>query len=124
MCFSTLKTNKFSILNQKKLAVCWQFLWLNYFPSYEIMMDELRDYRFYAEDMLHPNQTAINYIWERFSEAYFSKNTQTTMNEIEGIQKSISHKPFHSDSESHRQFLVKLQIKIASVQKQFSTIQF
>ena len=96
----------------------------SYFPSYEIMMDELRDYRFYANDMLHPNQTAINYIWERFSEAYFSKNTQTTMNEIESIQKSISHKPFHSDSESHRQFLVKLQIKIASVQKQFSTIQF
>ena len=45
---------------------------MNYFPSYEIMMDELRDYRFYAEDMLHPNQVAIDYIWNRFSENYIA----------------------------------------------------
>ncbi|HMK06581.1 MAG TPA: GSCFA domain-containing protein, partial [Flavobacterium sp.] len=61
---------------------------LNYFPSYEIMMDELRDYRFYAEDMIHPSQTAIDYIWERFFENYISEENFSTMEEVCSIQKA------------------------------------
>jgi hypothetical protein len=61
-----------------------------YFPSYEPMMDELRDYRFYAEDMLHPNQVAIDYIWKRFNETNISEAAFVTMEEVETIQKFIS----------------------------------
>jgi hypothetical protein len=95
-----------------------------YFPSYEIMMDELRDYRFYAEDMLHPNQVAIDYIWKRFKESTISEIAFSTMDEVESIQKSLSHKPFNPDSKSHQQFLLKLQNKIEMLQKQFYQIQF
>lgn len=95
-----------------------------YFPSYEIMMDELRDYRFYAEDMLHPNSVAINYIWKRFSEATISPESYSIMEEVETIQKGLQHRPFNSNSESHQQFLSKLQDKIAKIQKQFPEIQF
>ncbi|AUX19306.1 GSCFA domain-containing protein [Flavobacterium columnare] len=82
-----------------------------YFPSYEIMMDELRDYRFYEKDMLHPSILAVDYIWERFSEAYFNAETKSLMIEIEGIQKSLAHRPFNSNTESHQFFLEKLKIK-------------
>jgi hypothetical protein len=61
-------------------------------PSYEIMMDELRDYRFYAEDMLHPNQVAIDYIWKRFKETNISETAFATMEEVKNVQKSLSHK--------------------------------
>ena len=95
-----------------------------YFPSYEIMMDELRDYRFYAEDMIHPNQIAIDYIWERFSETSISEENQAIMKEVETIQKGLAHKPFNPNSESHQQFLSKLQDKMVKLQNQFPQIQF
>ena len=95
-----------------------------YFPSYEIMMDELRDYRFYAADMIHPNAVAIDYIWQRFSETSIADKSQSIMQEIETIQKGLAHKPFNPESESHQQFLSKLQDKIAKLQKQFPQIQF
>ena len=79
-----------------------------YFPSYEIMMDELRDYRFYAEDMLHPSSVAINYIWKRFTETWFSEDAMITLAEVERIQKGLSHRPFNPESEAHRNFLKKL----------------
>ncbi|MBC7845249.1 MAG: GSCFA domain-containing protein [Flavobacterium sp.] len=96
----------------------------SYFPSFEIMMDELRDYRFYAEDMIHPNQVAIDYIWERFSETSISEESFSIMKEVETIQKGLQHRPFNPDSESHQQFLSKLQDKMAKIQKQFPEIQF
>ncbi len=87
----------------------------NYFPSYEIMMDELRDYRFYAEDMLHPNQLAIDYIWQRFKETAISKSALPVLEEIGSIQSSLNHRPFNPESESHQKFLVKLQKKITDI---------
>jgi len=95
-----------------------------YFPSYEIMMDELRDYRFYAEDMLHPNPVAVNYIWERFLENYISEESQKVMKEVDSIQKSLLHRPFNLNSESHQKFLVSLNQKIELLQKSFSCIRF
>ena len=95
-----------------------------YFPSYEIMMDELRDYRFYAEDMLHPNQVAIDYIWKRFKETSISENAFSTMEEVEGIRKSLSHKPFNPDSESHLKFESKLREKITKLETQYPFIKF
>lgn len=97
---------------------------INYFPSYEIMMDELRDYRFYAEDMVHPNQVAIDYIWERFSETFISEESRLIMKEVETIQKGLQHRPFNPNSKSHQQFLSKLQDKMSKLQKQFPEIQF
>jgi hypothetical protein len=96
----------------------------NYFPSYEIMMDELRDYRFYAEDMLHPNQIAIDYIWERFSENYISVESQKVMEEADSIQKSLLHRSFNPNSESHKKFLDNLNKKIQLLQNQFPFMQF
>jgi hypothetical protein len=95
-----------------------------YFPSYEIMMDELRDYRFYGEDMIHPNQVALEYIWQRFSETTISQESYSIMNEVETIQKGLAHRPFNSNSESHQQFLSKLQDKMVIIQNQFPQIQF
>lgn len=95
-----------------------------YFPSYEIMMDELRDYRFYAEDMLHPNQTAIDYIWIKFFENYVVESEFDTMTEICSIQKSLQHRPFNENSESHQKFLRNLESKIAKIKEQFPFITF
>lgn len=91
----------------------------SYFPSYEIMMDELRDYRFYAEDMLHPTQIAIDYIWKRFSETNFSVNALLTMQEVDAIQKGLSHRPFNPDSESHLKFIKQLELKINKLESEF-----
>lgn len=95
-----------------------------YFPSYEIMMDELRDYRFYAEDMLHPNQTAIDYIWEVFSETYFTSETFSTMKEVDSIQKSINHRPFNTKGDLYMKFLSQLQDKIKNIESRFPYIRF
>jgi hypothetical protein len=97
---------------------------VNYFPSYEIMMDELRDYRFYAEDMLHPNQTAIDYIWIKFFENFVDEKEFATMQQICAIQKAIQHKPFNPDSESHRQFLLKIEEKVSQLQKKLPFLNF
>ena len=96
----------------------------NYFPSYEIMMDELRDYRFYSEDMLHPNQIAIDYIWKLFSENYISENSILTMQEISEIQKSLHHRSFNPESEQHIKFLAKLRQKISVVEQKWQHIKF
>ena len=101
-----------------------EFITHNYFPSYEIMMDELRDYRFYAEDMLHPNQVAIDYIWHKFSENYISEDSISTMQEVSEIQKSLRHRSFNPDSEQHQKFLAKLQQKISSIQEKWAHIKF
>ena len=97
---------------------------INYFPSYEIMMDELRDYRFYAADMIHPNQTAIDYIWERFVESNISVNSIQIMNEVDSIQKGLLHRPFHSDSKSHQKFLMQLNQRITQLQEKLPDITF
>jgi hypothetical protein len=83
-----------------------------YFPAYEIMMDELRDYRFYAEDMLHPSSQAVDYIWERFSEACMDRETRSFMKEMELIRKNRNHRPFNPDSESYKRFLMQTLLKI------------
>ncbi|WP_299160157.1 GSCFA domain-containing protein [uncultured Tenacibaculum sp.] len=97
---------------------------IHYFPSYEIMMDELRDYRFYSEDMIHPNKTAINYIWEKFCATYISDEALKTMQEIETIQRGLNHKPFNPKSEAHLKFLNNLQQKKETLQKAFPFIKF
>ncbi|MGB0896091.1 MAG: GSCFA domain-containing protein [Flavobacteriaceae bacterium] len=96
----------------------------SYFPSYEIMMDELRDYRFYAADMVHPNQVAVDYIWKRFVEAWVSEKSLHTMKAVEVIQKGLAHKPFNPNSEQHQKFIEQLDIKKENLIKDFPFMQF
>lgn len=95
-----------------------------YFPSYEIMMDELRDYRFYNEDMIHPNQTAINYIWEIFKKVWISKEASSIIEDVEVVQKGLQHKPFNAQSQAHQQFLQNLEARKVKLQSQFPHIVF
>jgi len=97
---------------------------LSYFPSYEIMLDELRDYRFYKPDMLHPNETAIDYIWDKFKCVWIEEEAQETMNEVAVVQKGITHKPFNAKSEAHLKFLQGLEQKKQALQSKFPHIAF
>ena len=97
---------------------------LYYFPSYEIMMDELRDYRFYAEDMIHPNATTINYVWERFQHVWISEAIKKTMEDVDEIQKGLLHKPFNPNSEAHQKFLEKLESKKQKIKSLYPNIVF
>ena len=114
-----------SVLNQK-FSTSLELTTQNniYFPAYEIMMDELRDYRFYAEDMLHPNQTAIDYIWIQFFENYISESVFGLMNEICSIQKGLQHRPFNPNTENHQKFLNQLDLKIKAIKNQYPFIKF
>ncbi|MCG8311012.1 MAG: GSCFA domain-containing protein [Cytophagales bacterium] len=80
---------------------------VEYFPAFEIMMDELRDYRFYAEDMLHPNAVATDYIWQKFSDTYFDDEHKEFILKWEKVRKALAHKPFNSNSKEHQSFIRK-----------------
>ncbi|MDH6534142.1 GSCFA domain protein [Parabacteroides sp. 52] len=88
-----------------------------YFPAYEILLDELRDYRYYADDMLHPSPLAIDYIWERFAEVYFSAETQKGMKDWQEIRKAVNHKPFQVESEGHQQFIRQTLLKLEQLHR-------
>ena len=88
-----------------------------YFPSYEIMMDELRDYRFYADDMLHPSKVAVEYLWECFSKCYFSASTREVMREWGDIRRGLEHKPFDPESEAYHHFLSQIVLKITRIKE-------
>ncbi len=79
-----------------------------YFPSYEIFMDELRDYRFYASDMLHPSEFAIDYIWRAFTLTFFDAPTQQLIKKVEKIAKSYEHRSFNKNTAAHKKFVDKL----------------
>jgi len=93
-----------------------QFADVDYFPAYEIMMDDLRDYRFYASDMIHPSVEAENYIWEKFMEMYFSSETKEILNEWQSIKKMMEHRPFFPESLSHQKFQQTLRVKLEALQ--------
>lgn len=99
--------------------LCRELDFCHYFPSYEIVMDELRDYRFYAEDMLHPSPLAVKYIWECFCSTYMSKETQRVMKEWADIQKGLAHRPFNPDSDAYRRFLSQIVLKIEELKEKF-----
>ncbi|MBK8555423.1 MAG: GSCFA domain-containing protein [Lewinellaceae bacterium] len=90
-----------------------------YFPAYEIVMDELRDYRFFADDMIHPANRSIEYLWQQFSTAFMDAPTQELNNRLENLHRAIEHRPFHPNSATHQQF-VKTQLDaIARLQTDF-----
>ena len=96
----------------------------HYFPSYEIMMDELRDYRFYKSDMVHPNEIAVGYIWEKFIESWISKEAFPIMEKVQEIQRGLGHISFNPNSSEHQKFLTSLSTKIQTLQLGFPHIEF
>lgn len=88
-----------------------QFDFVHYFPAYEIMMDELRDYRFYASDMLHPSDVAVDYIWQRFGDTYFSSETLNLKKELERLHADLNHRPLHPETEEYRLFQLSVEKK-------------
>ena len=88
-----------------------QFDFVHYFPAYEIMMDELRDYRFYASDMLHPSDVAVDYIWQRFGDTYFSSETLNLIKELERLRADLNHRPLHPETEEYRLFQLSVEKK-------------
>jgi hypothetical protein len=77
----------------------------SYFPAYEIVMDELRDYRFYAGDMLHPSEQGVDYVWERFCDTWLSDSSRKTMAGVSAVLKAVAHRPSHTESTNHKKFV-------------------
>ncbi len=95
---------------------------LLYFPAYEIVMDELRDYRFYATDMLHPSQQAVEYIWERLVDTFFSQAAKTFLDEWRPVRQALNHKPFNPDSAEYLQFHQQTQERLQSLRKKYPAL--
>lgn len=92
---------------------------VSYFPAYEIMMDELRDYRFYKSDRIHPTEEAENYIWDKWKSTVFSPETQSKVTEIQKVRLELSHRPFNPESSSHQKFLQNLLGKLERLNAEF-----
>ncbi len=97
---------------------------IEYFPSHEIMMDDLRDYRFYAEDMLHPSKVAIDYIWRQFSETYFENETKTIIQQVEKIIRAKNHRSLNPNTDHHKKFLETIKNQQETLLKKYPFLQF
>ncbi len=92
-----------------------------YFPAYEIVNDELRDYRFYKSDMLHPSDQAVEYIWQRLYETYLSDEAKTFIQEWAPLKAALNHKPFDVESEEYKAFMHKTMLKVAALKEKYPT---
>ena len=90
-----------------------------YFPAYEIVLDELRDYRFYADDMLHPSQQAVEYIWERLVDSFFSIRAKEFLREWAPLKAALAHRPFNPDSEEYRRFQADTRVRVDAFLKKY-----
>ncbi len=97
---------------------------IQYFPSYEILMDELRDYRFYKSDMLHPSDQAVDYVWERFVEVYAFAKAKEILKKVTSIQNRLNHKPFNPESAAHKDFIERMQEDMRLLQEEYPLINF
>lgn len=95
-----------------------------YFPAYEAMMDDLRDYRFYADDMLHPSKVAIDYIWENFKSSLIDPQAIALMGEIERVISAVNHKPFNPNTKEYREFVVNTLARINKIKGINPTLDF
>ena len=99
--------------------LCEEYSCCHYFPSYEIMMDELRDYRFYADDMVHPSSMAVAYIWECLCNSCFTPQTRDFMNRWEEIEKGLAHRPFNPNSDAYHNFMSEILLKTEQLKEKF-----
>lgn len=105
-------------------ALANKYAFVDYFPAYELVIDDLRDYRFYNEDMIHPSKVAVDYIWNHFSNTYFSEHTKQLIQEIHKINQAKSHRPFDESSNSYQSFLEQQLTKINSLTAAHSFLNF
>ena len=101
-----------------------QFPNIHYFPAYEIVMDDLRDYRFYEADMIHPNSQAIAYIWQFFSETFFLNETKIIAEEVRKVNLMQQHRPLHPDTEGYKQFVDNLKKRTGDLEKKYPYLRF
>ena len=94
-----------------------------YFPAYEIVNDELRDYRFYASDMLHPSELAVEYIWECFSASLFGADTLQFLKEWQPIREAINHRPFNPDSDAYKEFVNNTLVKVRALKQKYTDLE-
>ncbi len=90
-----------------------------YFPAYEIVIDELRDYRFFKEDLVHPNHLAVNYVWEKFVHSFCDKNTQDFLLEYDPLLKGLNHRLLNEETEASKKFKLQLEDKIKVLEKKY-----
>lgn len=91
----------------------------HYFPAYELLMDELRDYRFYADDMLHPSEQAVRYVFERFADTYFGADTQAFLHEWRPLKAALAHRPFNPESDEYKHFMDKTMLSIKALSEKY-----
>ena len=102
--------------------VCNRFENAHYFPAYEIVMDELRDYRFYKEDMVHPTDQAVRYIWERFVDFAIDPKEKTALQAAAELRQMLQHKPLFPESETYRKFELQREQRIAEMKRNYPNI--
>ena len=95
-----------------------------YFPSYEILIDELRDYRYYNEDMVHPSSQAVDYVWEQFERTYCDDSTKNLSRRVKQIKTSLAHKSLYPNSESNRKMLLKMEQSKEEILQEFPYLNF
>lgn len=117
---SVSKGNLFSAIN----TLLAKYTNCSYFPAYEIVMDELRDYRYYSEDMIHPNSVAVNYVFEKMTKVYFSPQTQDLNRQIREIIQAGTHRPRNPESVAHKEFLSKYVQKIQLLCTEYPLLDF
>ena len=113
-----------SLLRVAVEQICQRHPKAEYFPSFEILNDELRDYRFYADDMTHPSDVAVDYIWQRFAEAAFDSPTRRAAEDAQRIVQAAEHRPFAPDSEQYRTFCRTMTNRIEALEAQYPTMDF
>jgi hypothetical protein len=115
----TLELNSVSksVLRVACHTLTQQYRDVDYFPAYEILLDDLRDYRFYKSDMIHPSEVAEEYIWEKFGAKYFNDNLKAFLLRWKEIQSALAHKPFHPASSAHQHFLIETLKKLEELKK-------
>ena len=103
-------------------SICEQKQNAFYFPSYELVTDVLRDYRFYKNDLVHPNETAINFVFEKFADSFLNASSKKIMEEIEKVLSAVNHKPFLKESEVHKKFVVSQLKIICDLEKNYPSL--
>jgi hypothetical protein len=104
--------------------LCRSYDFAHYFPAYELLMDDLRDYRFYEADMVHPSPAAVDYIWEQFAGSYFTEETRRIIGAVQKLRTAAAHRPFHPDSAAHRTFVERTLADMSELERQHPFLDF
>ncbi len=113
--------SRLSSLDSQPLSLASSLTSLHYFPAYEIFMDELRDYRFYAADMLHPSKQAVDYVWERLVDSYFSKKAKNFLDEWRPLKQVLAHRPYNPEAPEYKALMDKTMLKVEELRKKYPT---